>query len=138
MNTKQEHCIETDKSNFVLPALILLQAGTAQHQETASAYNFLLVVDGSGEEGVEYPSNIVGLLVLRHLGQLRAKDDRGQLATAWQNSWGLGEGTETEASPEGKERSGAFLALWCTIQGTSFCFILGGVLMKLAYFDGGS
>lgn len=70
MNTKQEHCIETDKSNFVLPALILLQAGTAQHQETASAYNFLLVVDGSGEEGVEYPSNIVGLLVHCLRGQV--------------------------------------------------------------------
>lgn len=68
MNTKQEHCIETDKSNFVLPALTnaftcIYQAGTAQHRETASAYNFLLVIDGSGEERVEYPSNIVGLLV---------------------------------------------------------------------------
>ena len=31
--------------------------------ETALAYNFLLVVDGSGKERVEYLSNIVGLLV---------------------------------------------------------------------------
>ena len=75
---------------------------------------------------------------LVHLGQLRTIDDCGQLAIAWQNSLGLGEGTETEASPEGKERSGAFLAFQCATQGTSFCFILGGVLMKLAYFDGGS